>query len=123
MSTSPYSLDLRERVISYIERGNTQVSAASLFCLNLSTVNRWYLRYRREGHYKPRRNVGAKLKIDVEGLRSFISLNPDSRLKDLSVRFGVSSWTIYQWLKKLGFSYKKKPSAMWKQARRSELDI
>lgn len=120
MSTSPYSQDLRDRVINFIKSGNSQVSAAKLFCLNLSTVNKWYLRYRREGHCAPRVRVGAKRKVDLEALTSYITSNPDAKLKDLAKKFGVSIWGIYYWLKKLGFSYKKKPLPMWKQVKKRE---
>ena len=120
MSTSPYSLDLRKRVITFIKSGNSQVSASKIFALNLSTVNIWYLRYRSEGHYAPRARLGAKRKIDLEALTSHISLNPDAKLKDMAKKFGVSIWGIYYWLKKLGFSYKKKPLPMWKRVKKRE---
>lgn len=120
MSTSPYSLDLRKRVINHIKSGNSQVSTAKVFALNVSTVNRWYSRYRSEGNYAPRVRPGAKRKVDVEVLKRHISLNPDAKLKDLAKKFGVSIWGIYYWLKKLGFSYKKKPFPMWKQVKKKE---
>jgi len=118
MSTSPYSLDLRKKVIRYIEQGNSQVSAAKLFDLNLSTVNRWYLRYKKEGHYHPRKRLGAKSKIDPKVLESYVNSNPDSKLKDLAKKFGISLWGINYWLKKLGFSFKKKPFPTWKQMKK-----
>jgi transposase len=121
MSTSPYSQDLRDRVINFIKLGNTQVSTAKVFSLNISTVNKWYLRYIREGNCNPRARPGAKRKVDLEGLTRHVTLNPDATLKDLAKKFGVSIWGIYYWLKKLGFSYKKKPSATWKQIKKSEM--
>jgi len=123
MTTSPYSLDLRDRVIKFIVAGNTQTIAAKVFTLNISTVNRWYLCYRKEGNYLPRQRCGAKSKIDKESLRSYITANPNSTLQEISVEYGLSLWGIYYWLKKLGFSYKKKPSPMWKLVARSEKSI
>ena len=120
MTTSPYSLDLRKRVINHIKSGNSQVSTAQLFALNISTVSRWYARYRSEGHYAPRVRPGAKRKVDPEALMRHISLNPDAKLKDLAKKFGVSIWGIYYWLKKLGYSYKKKRSPMWRRVQKSE---
>ena len=121
MSTSPYSQDLRERVIEFIKLGNTQKSAATTFSLNLSTVNRWYLRYRREGHCVPKARLGAKRKIDLESLISCITINPNAKLKDLAKYFEVSIWCIYYWLKRLGYRYKKKPIPMWKLAKKKEM--
>ena len=45
-----YSIDLRKKVISFIEEGNSQLLATKLFKLNKATVNRWWLRYKTEGH-------------------------------------------------------------------------
>ena len=39
MSTSPYSNDLREKVIKYIKSGGTQAYAVKLFDLNASIAN------------------------------------------------------------------------------------
>ena len=44
-------------------------------------------------------------------------------LKKAAQEFGVSSFTISYWLKKLGYSYKKKPSPIWKQAKKSQINI
>ena len=44
-------------------------------------------------------------------------------LKEAAKKFNVSSFTISYWLKKLGYSYKKKPSPIWKQAKKSQINI
>lgn len=120
MSTKGYSLDLRERVIKFIEKGDSQVSAAKIFSLNLSTVNRWYLRYREEGHYAARKRLGSKSKIDQKALIRYISDNPYLKLKDIAQKFGLTLWGIYYWLKKLGFRYKKKALAIRNHAQKSD---
>ena len=90
MTRSPYSLDLRERVIKFIKSGNTQVLAARVFALNLSTVTRWYLRYQKEGNCLPRKRLGVGSKIDQKALIIYITSNPDAALKDSSKKFGLS---------------------------------
>ena len=115
MSTSPYSQDLREKVIKFIESGNTQATAAKVFSLSITTISRWYLRYRREGNCLARKRLGAKGKVDKKALADYVTLNPNAKLSDLGERFGVSLWGVYYWLRKLGFSYKKKPLPMWKR--------
>lgn len=119
MSTSPYSTDLRKKVIEYIESGNSQSLAAKVFAINISTVNRWYLRYRREGHCLPKKRPGAKSKIDPKALEKYVLANPNLRLCDLAKVFAVSLWGIRYWLKKLGFTFKKKPSPTWKQTKKN----
>jgi transposase len=123
MPTSPYSLDLREKVINFIMAGNTQTEAAKVFSLNLSTVNRWYLRHRKEGHCHPRKRLGAKSKIDKESLKLYITQNPNATLQEISKEYGVSLWGIYYWIKRLGFSYKKKPLPMWKLVKKNVPNI
>jgi transposase len=120
MSTSPYSQDLREKVINYLIQGNRQTSASKTFSLHISTVTRWYTRYRKEGNCRARKRPGAKSKIDSLELSSYVTSNPSARLEDLSKKFGISIWGISYWLKKLGFNYKKKVFYTQKQAQQSK---
>jgi transposase len=115
-----YSIDLRKKVIKFIEEGNSQQSATKIYSLNKATVNRWWQRYKKEGHVNPRVNLGRKPKIDRAELKKYVDAHPDSRLYDISLKFMVSVNAIHRWLKKLGYSYKKKPSPMWKQAKKKE---
>ena len=118
-----YSIDLRIKVISYIKKGNSQKLATEVFNLNKATVNRWWLRYKQEGHVKPRENKGRKAKIDRAELKRYVESQPNSMLRDIGLKFKVSANSVHKCLKKLGFSYKKKPSPMWKQTKRSVLSI
>ena len=70
MSTSPYSIDLRKRVISFLESGKSQKEASKLFKLNPNTISSWHVRYKQEGHYLPRKRLGAKPKIKREEFTS-----------------------------------------------------
>lgn len=120
MTTSPYSLDLREKVIKYLKLGNTQKSAAKLFSLNDSTVNRWWLRYKNEGNYAPRKRLGRAPRVSLSSVKSYIKVNPDFKSADMGKHFGMTAAGACYWLKKLGFSYKKKTLPMWKQTKKSE---
>lgn len=116
-----YSIDLRKKVIKFIEEGNSQQLATKIYTLNKATVNRWWLRYKKEGHVNPRINQGRKARIDMTELKKYVDAHPDSRLCDISLKFMVSINAIHRWLKKLGYSYKKKPSPTWKQVKRSAM--
>lgn len=102
-----YSIDLRKKVIKFIEEGNSQQLATKIYTLNKATVNRWWLRYKKEGHVNPRINQGRKARIDMTELKKYVDAHPDSRLCDISLKFMVSINAIHRWLKKLGYSYKK----------------
>ena len=120
MSTSPYSIDLREKVIKFIEGGNSQKAAARIFQLSKTTVNIWWLRYKQEGHYCPRKRIGAKPSIEKDKFIKYVEENPSLRACDIGKEFGMGMGGARYWLKQLGFSYKKKPFPMWKQAKRSD---
>lgn len=114
-----YSIDLRKKVISFIKSGNSQKRATEVFDLNKATVNRWWLRDKREGHVNPRKNLGRKGVLDKGLLIKHIKDNPEFRLSDISLAFKVSKVSAYYHLKKLGYSYKKKPFPMWKRMKKS----
>ena len=119
MSTSPYTLDLREKVIKYLQKGHTQKACAEVFSLHLSTVQRWWARYSAEGHFKPRKRLGSKGKVDPQALIDYVKIYPEKTLKQIGAHFDVTDVSIFNRLKKLGFSYKKKPSPMRKQVKRN----
>ena len=123
MRTSPYSIDLREKVIKFLEAGNTKASASRVFNLNISTVSRWHERYQETGNFSAKKRPGAKSKIDQEALLEYVASNPDATLKEISKQFMVSLWGIYYWFQKLGINYKKKPSPMWNQTKKSAIPI
>lgn len=123
MSTSPYSIDLREKVINYLKLGNSQNSASILFQLNISTISRWYLRYKREGHYTPRVRIGKRPKFSEAELMFYIESTPDFKACDMGKHFGMTSSGARYWLKKLGFSYKKKTFPMWNQMNKGDKNI
>lgn len=119
MSTSPYSLDLREKVIKYLKSGKSQSSASKLFMLNPSTVNRWWLRYNKEGHYTPRTRVGRIPRLSLLEVNSYIESNPNFKSSEMGAHFGMTGAGALYWLKKLGFSYKKKTFPMWNLTKKS----
>ncbi|MDP4832315.1 MAG: transposase [Rickettsiaceae bacterium] len=116
-----YSIELRKKVIKFIEEGNSQQLATKIYSLNKATVNRWWLRYKKEGNVNARINQGSKPKIDRAELKKYVDAHPDSRLYDISLKFMVSTTAIHRCLKQLGYSYKKKPSPTWKQVKKSAM--
>jgi transposase len=123
MPTSPYSLDLRKKVIDYISQGNTQKQTSQVFGIHKNTINRWCVRNQKEASYAPRPRLGHKSKVDKLAMEAFVKTNPNIKLSELGGRFGISSWHAGRILKKLGFRYKKKPSVIWKQMSKSEQHI
>lgn len=118
--TKSYSEDLRRKVIEHLLDGNSYNSASKLFRISVSAIGRWYRKYKQEGSYKPKKRGGSKRKLNIEALRSYVESNENMTLKEASKIFKVSIFTISYWLKRLGYSYKKKPSPMWKLVQKSK---
>jgi transposase len=121
MLIKEYSEDLRSRVIKHIESGSTQITASRLFKVSRSTVSRWWIAYVEDGRTSAKSRGGSKGKINQEDLRIFVTDNNHKTLLEIGQHFGVSAWAINKRLKRLRFSYKKKPSPTWKQVKKNEL--
>lgn len=113
MRTSPYNVDLRKKVIEFVESGNSQALASRTFGLNPKTVSSWCNRYKTEGHYLPRKRLGAKPKVDRQELREYVESNPNLTSEAIGKKFGVTAAGARYWLNKIGFSFKKKTSPIW----------
>ena len=120
MTTSPYSVDLRNKVIKYLKSGKSQRSASETFDLNASTVSRWWLRYKKEGHCAAKSRLGREPRVNLSQVKTYIESNPNFKSSDMGKQFGMTGGGALYWLKKLGFSYKKKTSLILRRAKKSE---
>lgn len=119
MSTKPYSIDLREKVIKFLEEGGLRSKAAKIFKMSPTTISTWYTRYKCEGNYNPKKRLGAKPKINSEDFMSYIENNPNITASEIGKKFAISASGAKYWLKKLNFTFKKKRIPMWKQMKES----
>ena len=67
----PYSIDLRERVVSAVESGETCRSVGARFGVAVSCVVKWRQRYRRTGSVAPGQ-MGGHRKPVLAPCRDFI---------------------------------------------------
>ena len=105
---SAYSLDLRKKVMSYVNKNNSCNSAAIKFDLSPNTVRNWYKRHKAEGHYMSRKVGGKKGRVTPEEVSSYIKKHPNFILSEMGAYFNMTAAGAHYWLKKLGYSYKKK---------------
>ncbi len=120
MTTKAYRKDLRIRVIEKKKIGMKEKKVGELFGVSINEVNRWWLRYKKEGSIVSKSRGGSKWKLDPLKLEEYVKLNPNQRLKEIGKAFGVSDWANYKRLKALGFRYKKKTINIWKLAKKEE---
>ena len=98
---------------------NSFKRASIIFKISILALDRWYRKYKQEGNYTAKKRGGSKRKIDIDKLNKHVKENENMTLKEAARKFDVSIFTISYWLKKLGYSYKKKRSPMWKQMKKN----
>lgn len=107
---TPYSNDLRKKVIDLIDGGMQQTEVAKMLSINKSTIFRWYKRYKKEGScdFKGYNHNKDKIKSDYNKIQKIIDKNPHYTLHMIADIVGnISHQTISNALKKLGYSFKK----------------
>jgi transposase len=112
---TPYSQDLRQRILDTVQRGEGSLrQIACRFLVSLSFVTRLLQLYRSTGSLQPRPHRGgnpAKLgSEDLERLRELVRQQPDATLDELRQGLGVpcSTMAISRALRKLRLPRKKK---------------
>ncbi len=99
-----YSLDLRQKVIDYVESGGKITKAAKLFGIGRASIYRWL---DREG-LEATKVKNRQRKLDRKELEKDIKENPEAKLKLIAEKFGVSTTAIWGALKKIKITRKKK---------------
>jgi transposase len=85
-----YSIDLRSRVVDFIDEGHTQEETSLTFNVGTSTIKRW-LSLRSETGSLEKRPLNRTAPIfDSEKLNTYYEENPDALLKDVAEHFGGS---------------------------------
>ena len=113
--TRPYSNDLRERVVSAVECGETRRAVAARFGVAVFTVVKWSRRYRRTGSVAPgqmgghrRRVLDPHRDLIVEQIRRTPHLTVRGLRDLLAVRgITVSRQAVWQFPQREGLSFKK----------------
>ncbi len=106
-----YSIDLRERVVSYIEAGGSRISASQIFSVGERTIRRWLLLKKETKSVCPKPHGGGyPAKINLTTLKEYVDSHPDKTLEDLGKEFSVSHVSIWKALRKIGYVYKKNTS-------------
>lgn len=110
-----YSIELRERVIEYIEEGNNYISASNRYKISRETVRKWYIRYKTEGHYNERPRKGKKSRIIRSEFENYVKTHSGATLAQIGAHFKMTGRSIHYYMQKFSFAYEKKSLAMWKQ--------
>jgi len=89
-----YSLDLRKKVLRFIEAGGSKSSACRVFAISCSTIYNW-LKLKEESGSLDRRPLNrSHRKICPEILKARVNNNPDALLSEHAKFFGVRIQSI-----------------------------
>lgn len=110
---TPYSRDLRDRVLQASDRGMKTKHIAKTFRVSPSWVRRVKQRRRETGEtmHRPMGGPGVTI-VDRQQLAALVREHPDATLAELRTYLGVQCAlsTLCIALKKMGLSFKKKRS-------------
>jgi transposase len=101
-----YAMDLRKRVVKFLQAGGSKVEAARRFALGRRTVYR-YLAAAKAGALAPKTSWGKWRALDPQKLQAHVKAQPDATLKELATVFNVSHNAVWVRLGQLGLTLKK----------------
>jgi transposase len=110
----PYSLDLRTKVIDFVERGGGITRAAIIFGVGRASIYRWLNRDHLSATVVERRHR----KLDWKAVEKDVRENPELRLVERAVKFGVQPASILYALRRMKITRKKTTSLPRKKSAR-----
>ena len=103
------SSDLRQRVVDFVRGGGSKAEAARRFKVGEASVYRWLkpdgMAYKRPGPQRPH-------KLDWNALRRHVAEHPDRTQAERARHFQVSRYCIWNALRKLAVTHKKKTGVL-----------
>jgi transposase len=102
-----YSIDLRERVLKYLEKNSNRESASLLFQVGVATIYRWISRKKEKGNVQPLWRPYVYKKIDDQKLVEYVEKHPDHFLSEIAKHFNVTPQAIFYALRRLNITRKK----------------
>jgi len=100
----PYHVELRKKVIDYIDRTGNVTKASKIFGISRASIYRWLGRK----DLKPTVVKTRQRKINKQALYEDVKKNPDDKLIDRAKKFGVTISAISHAFKKMNITRKKK---------------
>lgn len=119
----PYSVDLRRRVLEYIEETADKRKASQLFKVGIATIYRWIARKKENGNVEPSPKKAYKKKIDDYKLIAYVKENPDHFLSEIAAHFNTTLQAIFYALQRLKITRKKKLRFTRKEMRKPEPNL
>jgi putative transposase len=114
-----YDLDLRIKVIDFIEGGGGITKASKIFKVGRATIYRWLGRE----ELAATKVENRQRKINIKELEEDVKNNPDMLLKERAKKFGVTSASLCYQFKKMKITRKKNSYFIKRERSKSEQNI
>lgn len=98
-----YSVDLRQRVVNYVNNGGNVKEAKKLFNIGKATIYRWL----GSPTLVPKKVETRSRKLNRVALENDVKENPDISIKERAKKFNVSPSAICYAFKKMNITRKK----------------
>lgn len=112
---APYGDDLRRKALEALARGEKPGGVARLLRISRNTLHQWRRRQATTGSCSAKRGYqkghGAKI-TDWDEFRRFAELHCGKTVAAMALLRGVGRTTLERGLKKIGFTRKKRPTAI-----------
>ena len=122
---SPYSDDLRQKVLDAIDNGYRKSHVSRLFNISRNTIDLWLKRRKQTGSLSAivdyRRGPQGKIK-DLEQFRAFAKEHGHLTQKDMAAQWHepISDYVISKALRRIGFTRKKRVMAIKNGMKRND---
>jgi putative transposase len=114
-----YDLDLRLKVIEFIESGGGITKASKIFKVGRATIYRWLGREELAATKVENRQG----KINIKELEEDVKNNPDMPLKERAKKFGVTPASLCYQFKKMKITRKKNSYFIKREMLKNEQNI
>jgi len=101
-----YAIEVRERIVRFVNKGGSQVDAARSFGVCRKTVAR-YVKAERNGTLAPKPRGGRAKRFSDESLRDAVRAKPSATLEAHGRTLGVSHNAVWLRLRQLAITLKK----------------
>lgn len=114
---APYSIDLREKAVDAVDRGEKKAHVSKLFHISRNTLDLWLKQREQSGTVAPKAAVkkGPEPKIkDLEAFRQFAATHGHLTAVAMAQQWPepISDVTLGKALKRIHFTRKKRPTAI-----------
>lgn len=118
-----YSVDLRTKVLDYINNGGKISRACKIFTVSRSSIQRWRNKKDATGDVSAKNRVATPYKIDDDELKKYIKTHSDAYLSEIAAYFKVSESGICRALARLKITRKKSLRFTQKETKLNEKNL